>query len=354
MKKFFTLLSLQGIISMKFLSNLTLIIGLFLVYSPSQAMIVRSSCLLRNTGRLQNRLVILHDKHAFDPNELIKRGHISDMRTLISTVAENPKTTPFFVEISEEHKRPERLANFVESPSNIAIKLALENNMKYGNIKFVPFDNRNHYDFWMRDMLWQTDQFIQAIQHNYQFPSDFHHVTAENFLEHLNSRYAATAESIEASSLPLSIKQQNHAANKQKHEDCHAALNHLLKSYNVSQKQHLFRLISQLSNSEKTQLFVTLTDENNFAVDTSLLNTVLEQSENKPLSVVLAGTCHSTAIEKCLLSQFPEFERDVSSSMLLPDLKADSLWNIQWPKDIPDHFMNKNTEQFITMNHANE
>jgi hypothetical protein len=331
---------------------ITITMGLCLIYTNSQAMIVAASCLKRmgptKMGRpTKNKLLILHDKHAFDPDDLVKRGHIDDMRKLISSLENSKETVPFLVEISELHKSPERLNNMIESPSNVAIKLALENKMRYGSINFIPFDDRKHYDIWMRDMLWQTDQFTQAIRQNYQFPSDFYNITTENFLAHLDSRYNSTLESID--NLPVSqiIKKQNYDTNKQKYKDSCILLNQLLKSYKVNSEQHLFNLIAQLNDSERTQLFLTLNEEYNFALDINLLNNVLQQSEDHPLSILLAGAYHSNIIEKRLLSQFPDFEKDLSSSMSLQDLKVDNLSHIEWPKQVPDNFMNENMKRFL-------
>jgi hypothetical protein len=334
---------------MKFLSHqlraIITTIGLSLIYSPSQAMIVASSCLKRFVPR-HNKLIVLYDKHAFHPDEA-KSTHVNDMKKFINELTKNKHHIPFLVEIGESHQDSTRLSNMVESPSNVAIRLALENKMKYKNINFIPFDIRKHPDTWMRDMLWQTDQFAQALKQNYPFPPQFHSLTSDHFLEHLDDRYHSTQETIENLPVSSTIKKEYYDTNKQKYTDAHLLLNSLLKKYNIKNNQHLFNLITRLNDSEKTRLFLNLTEENNYALDTNLLSTILQKSNDHPLSVLLAGAYHSNNIEKYLVKEFA-FEKDPLSSMTLPDLKVNDLTHIQWPKNVPDNFMNKNMELFVS------
>lgn len=239
----------------------------------------------------------------------------------------------------------------MDSPSTMVTKLALKNKMKYRNITFIPVDNRNYYDFFMRDMLWQTDQFAYAINNNYAFPSCFYNIASENYLAHLEDRYQTTRESIENSVVNQEMKKQHFTEQRQKYQDSYNILNELLKTHNIERKQHIFHLIKKLNISEKNRLFLALNAEHNFAMDTNLLNNVLEQSEKHSLSVLLTGALHTNTIEKCL-SQLPEFKKDLVSSMTLPDLKMNDLNNIQWPQHVPSHFMNPNMQKFIQ--HINE
>lgn len=329
-------------------TTISLLSLLLLTHFNTQSMIVGSSCLKRSIGKINNKLVILYDKHAFDTSDAIKTGHNDDMLELINTTSQSQKTVPFLLEISEAHKDPVRLQNMVLSPGNIAIKTALNNNMKYKNINFISFDNRTNHDFLMRDMLLQTDEFVQAIKQNYKFPSDFYNITAQNFLQHIATRHNANTNAIDNLAADQNVKNQYKTLNKQKYEDCHKKISTLLKTYNVDDKRHLINLITRLDNIEKKQLFIALLEENCFAVDMNLLEKTLTLSEKHPLSIINAGSYHSHNIEQRILSHFPGFKKDVSSSMSLPDLKLDSLCTIQYPTHVPNHFMNNNTKSFIS------
>src|SRR5436190_2216885 len=129
----------------------------FLTSVELYPMVLAVSCLKRLTGRNRNRIVLLHQQHALDHGTTIKKGHIDDMFKLMNVSAKNPNRVPFVVGISEADRDPQRLKNVVQSPAQVAIKTALDNNMKYESIDFMSFDNRVHLDFWIRDMLVQRN-----------------------------------------------------------------------------------------------------------------------------------------------------------------------------------------------------
>ncbi len=335
------------------LTQMTIVTALILAWSPQyHAMIVGTTCLNRHINKANShKLVLLYDQHALDSNDPINGGHVENMRTLVDVLKNKEKSVPFLVEISERQKNDVSQQKMPPSPSNLAIKLAFDNDMRYGNINFVSFDTRKHCDYWMRDMLCQRAQFSQAIAQNFSFPPHFYTVTAETFLNHLKSRHDSVIDSIKGLPVPPNIKEQDYTVSKKKYENCNTIINHLLKAYNINHKQHFFNLIAQLKHSEVENLLTTVLEEQSFFIGINLLDITLKFSQENPLCVVLAGVCHANTLEKRLLSQFQGFEKDYLSSMTLPDLKADDFSHIQLPKNVPDNFMNKKMRQCIGIDH---
>lgn len=326
------------------IATLTLI-----TYWPqTQAMILTTSCLKRHvTPKITNKLVLLYDRHALlgDP---ISMNHVRDMKLLVNTLTKRKDSFPFFVEIAEAHKDPSRQNNMELSPSNFVIQLALNNNMRYKNINFIPFDSRNNSDFFVRDMILQTNEFAQAINNKYPFNDDFYTITAENFLNQLNIRHKSVINSIEQLPVSSVIKNQDHSTSKTLYANCYTTILALLKKYNVdSHKEHIFNLIFQLNNAEINALFLTLTKENCFSLDINLLKEILKNSKDHSLCILLAGSYHSNNIEKRLMSHYEGFEKDLESSMTLPGLTFDNLSSMHPTTNIPDNFMNKNMERFL-------
>lgn len=326
-------------------NKIIIIIGLF-IWSKSQAMIVSTTCLTLNN---KNKVILLYDRHALSDGDSIKSGHVNDMKTFINALTENKETVPFFVEISEKQTDLENYSNLPLSPSNVAIALALNSKMQYKNITFMPFDLRKHCDYLMRDMLLQTDQFIQALNQNYEFPAHFYDVTPKKLLRHLQTRSNAIAKKINQLPICQTTKDQDYAISKKRHDDCVEIISRLLKSHSANDKTHFISLIAKLTNTEKEELMITLLEEQCFSVDINLLNDIIKKSQANPLCVVLAGAYHSNNMEKRLLSQFKGFEKDVLCSMTLPGLKVDNLFNVEWPTIVPNNFMNKELMQFITI-----
>jgi len=329
--------------------KIIIIIGL-LVWSKSQAMIVGTTCLTLND---KNKVVLLYDRHAVSDDDSIISGHVNDMKTFINALTENKEIVPFFVEISERQTDLKDHSNLPLSPSNVAIGLALNSKMQYKNITFIPFDLRKHCDYWMRDMLLQTNQFVQALNKNYEFPAHFYDVTPKELLRHLQTRSNAIAKKINQLPICQIAKDQDYAINKKRHNDCVEIINRLLKSHSANDKTHFIYLIAKLTHAEKNELMIKLSEEQCFSVDISLLNNVVTLSQKNPLCVILAGAYHSNNIEKRLLSQFQGFEKDVACSMTLPGLKLNDLFNIKWPTLVPNNFINEWLMHFITTGTTN-
>ncbi len=332
------------------LSKIVTLTVISFISIESQAMIIGGSCLKRNKT---NKLVILYDKHAFDHSDTIKKGHVNDIQKIINITSKNPQPVPFLLEISEAHKNPDRLKNMIDSPGNIPVKIALNNNMKYGNINFIAFDNRAETDFWVRDMLLQENEFSHAIEEGFKFPSSFYNITAATVLNHLDSRQYYNINTIDNLPTNQNIKDQYKTSNHQKNRNCHQIISTLLKKYNVDQdRHHFFNLITQLNNTEKKQLFKILTEEHSFTVDMNLLHKTIDVSDKHSLSIIHAGSFHSHSTEQKILNHFPGFEKDTSSSLSLPDLQInnDDLY-IQYPSYVPDNFMHQNMKSFISNTH---
>jgi len=328
--------------------KIVIIIGL-LVWSKSQAMIVGTTCLTLND---KNKIVLLYDRHALSDDDSIRSGHVNDMKTFINALTENEETVPFFVEISECHKDPIRrnnVNNMALSPSNVATLLALNNEMRYKNIEFSPFDSRKHCDYFMTEMMMDTDQFIQALNQDYAFPAHFYDITPEYLLKHLQDRLILTIKEINQLPVCQTTKDQDYAISKKRHDDCVEIISRLLKSYSANDKTHFIYLIEKLTNAEKNEFAMKLLEEQCFSVDINLLNDIIKKSQVNPLCVVLAGAYHSNNIEKRLLSQFSGFKKDVVCSMTQPGLKLDDLFNLKWPTLVPNNFINEKLMQFITI-----
>ena len=319
-------------------------IGLCFAYLPSQAMIVNTSCLKDSSTK--NKTVLFFDRHALNPNHSIKKSHVDDMHKLIAILANRDKPVPFLIEFGEAHKTPERLRNMMPSPAHMVTNLALKNNMQYGSITFIPFDDRKECDLFVRDMLKETALFAQAIEQKYPFPPQFRTITGDSFLEHLGDRYHSTKQAIDKLPVSPAIKKEYKTTHEQKYTKAYVTLDRLLKKYAITSDRHLFNLIVQLNPSEKIELFLATSEEQNNALDTNLLNIVLQQSKNHPLSIVLAGANHCHAVEN-FLTQFTEFKKDIASSTPFANPTLDDLATGKWLENVPHHFMNKKIEQFI-------
>lgn len=337
-------------------SKIIIAIGLFIIHTQSQSMIVGATCLKRYVGNnKQNKLVILYDRHAVNHHE-IKQGHVADVCNLIKIASKNEKPVPYLLEISDIHKDPNALKTMLPCPISTAIAIALTHNMKYGNVNFISFDDRKKCDSLMQAMMLQTDQFVQAMQQGRQLMPDFYTINAENILHLINNRKNTNIKIID--SLPTSqyTKTKYNNINKQKHEKCYATISQLCKAYGIDNDLHLINLVTQLNRAEKNELFAALIEESSFAVDMNLLQKSLIASEQYPLSIVHGGCYHSNNTEQRIMSDFSGFEKDELSSMVLPDLKLelDSLATFEYPKHVPENFMNSNMKQFISINNCRE
>ncbi len=321
---------------------------IFIAHFQSSAMVVSASCLKRCLG--QNKitgLILIGHRHAWEPNQLVNKGHMEDMHKLLSITSNSKYTVPFLVEISEAHKDKTRQANTLDSPENVAIKIALNNNMHYNAINFVPFDHRPDIDFMVRDMIYHFYEIFIEIKRGRKHSDFFYTITTKNFLKHLDKRYEENSSLIQR--LPLTKERQDHylSLNKHNHQECYDKLFPLLEKYNIRQEQHILLLIQELNTTEVTDLYHSLAEENCFSIDINIMQKSLSFSESYPLSIISSGAYHSSNIEKWLLSNSIGFEKDTASSLSLPGFKADSLSTISFPTNAPAQFMNKNMESFI-------
>lgn len=338
------------------LSKIIAVLGLFLMHAQSYTMIVGTSCLKRYVNKnKQNKLVILYDKHALNHDE-IKQGHVEDVCNLIKIASKNEQPVPFLLEISETHKDPNALKHMLPCPISTAIKIALTNNMKYGNVNFISFDNRKNCDSLMQAMMFQTNQFVQAVRQDHKLMPDFYTINAKNFLNHISNRRTANMKTIDSLPTNQHTKTKYNNINKQKYEKCYETLSELCKAYGIENELHLINLIAQLDSVQKSELFNAVTEENSFSVDMNLLQKALMASEQHPLSIIHGGCYHGHNTEQRIMSDFSGFEKDLVSSMVLPDLKLelDSLATFEYPKHVPDNFMNDHMKQFVTINHSKE
>jgi hypothetical protein len=313
-------------------------------------MVLTASCLIRKTVQGNNKLLLLGSRHALS-NKDIKKSHLQDMDKLLKIIGKNPYRVPFLIELCEPQKDPERLKSMLRSPENIAVKLALDSNMKHGNIDFIPIDTRKRYDCWMIDMICYAKYVAQALEHDKNkdaFLPEFYTITGKNLLVHLNTRYVSNIELITSIPASTEIVDKYLRINEQRYKQCRNSLSFLLTVYGIDHNEHIFNLIRKLCYKEITELHFFLAEEHSFTIDMNILQKTLLLSESNPLCIISSGVYHSYTTEKRLLSDFSGFEKDVASSMMLPGMKANSLSTMVYPTAVPYNFMNKDMERFIS------
>ncbi len=330
-------------------NKIIIIMMILFISSQSHAMIVGCSALTHCINNTKNKIVILYDKHAYEYGEE-KKSHVSDMDNLINILIQNKQNISFHVEIGQPHKDPTRLQNMMPSPGNIPIRLALNNNMLYQNITFIPFDIRNDCDHFIRDMILQKNEFVSALSNKYKFPQEFYNITAQHLLSNLDARNKTVNTQINSLPICQTIKDQYHATNTTNYNKCNEIISNFLNKYAIKNTQHLLELIKRLNEKDIENFFCSLASEQCFAVDIHLFNNILQTFQKTNLSIILAGAYHSNAIEKFLLSNVQNIQKDQSSSMTLPDLKVEDIFAIQFPRNVPDNFMNENMKNFININ----
>lgn len=299
-----------------------------------QAMIAGFSFLKRHFDNrpIYHQVIILSDLHALKNDTPIKQTHVHEMNMLIEALTELPNNVPFLIELSERQKD----LKLPKSPGNVPIQLALEHHMHYKNISFISFDTRTHCDYWMRDMLLQTQEFTKAIQENLQLPEHFYEVTAKKFLDHIENRYESTQTIIQE----LPNKEEYSTMSKKWYDVCRRKIEDLLILYRCNNQQHMFQLITKLNQNQKNELYITLLEENTFSIDIILYRHILQLSQDNPTCVIVAGIYHSNKIEKWLLSR-DDFAKDNSRSMTIPGTQSDNLSCLKLPKNIPISFIPK-------------
>lgn len=337
-----------------------------MICAESRGMIIGLSCLKRPQAAKQikfnalglgkpvvqpNKIVLFYDKAAIGRDE-IKEQHVNGMKVFIEEVTKNKSIIPWVTEISESHQDSVRQANMLATPGNVLVQLALASKMCYKNIQFSSFDLRKNCDMWVRDMILQPEVFGPLFDQGHQFPPSFYQITVENFLAHLYKRHSETADLIEKLPISDESKQEYHSFSKKRYDDSTAIIDELSRESKKithvggQSKEHFFNLIRPFRRANNVELFFILHKENTFFVHLVLFQQMLHLSETNPLTIAYAGAYHSNNVEKALWSL--GFEKD-NCSMELDGLKMDDLEDIQYPSNVPDHFMNRGIKKFIAI-----
>lgn len=315
------------------LSHFLFAVLVFSFSSGIQSMTVGLSCL--KDPRSGKKRVIIYDHHvnlsvdgAYDQERA--QAHANQIRIFLQELIERAAKVSYHIELSHWTERmiQEGRGPDFNTPLNVAVKCALENQKRLKNITFIPFDVRKDIDFWIREMALNKDQFLMALKTHFPLPEDSF-ITVHSYVAHMENRRKAV-ELLE-NKLPASLINQI----KEKNEQSYIRLKEYIEAICAHQKidhaQHILNIL--LMNTD--ECYAHFVGEQCSHVDVTLINNVLEDEND--LSIVHGGSYHCEQLDQALkavgfVDAFPE--QDLKNG-----LKATSLFDLRIPQEVPINFL---------------
>ncbi|MFA6066111.1 MAG: zinc finger MYND domain-containing protein [Candidatus Babeliaceae bacterium] len=306
------------------------IVGLycFLVVTTPTCCVVVGFTGLENGSK---KVAIMFDKHDMEQEDGITRAHGKEIETLLERLQKNGPEKTFYV----EHPVNSPIFGVAGNDTiHIPIKKALAYNWQQNFTEYQTFDKRTDADFWIRDIVLQTQQFQDAVAQKYNFPASFYDVTVDNYLKNLDSKMQESQQIITHFDDSL---QKDFTEQLKVYDVAKNMLAHIVKKPKFSTATHFLDIVGNMFLQEKTDMFVTLTAAQSVMLDLTLLDKVIKNSSATDNVIVYAGGLHAQKLETNLMTM--GFKDVFVSRNLKAGLKVDDLAHIEYPKNISPTFV---------------
>ncbi|MEX0940860.1 MAG: zinc finger MYND domain-containing protein [Candidatus Babeliales bacterium] len=312
-------------ISFHVLLLFTSYLGFIISSSSLLSVVVGISCLENKS--LSQKIILLHDKHenASDRSEDETKQHQRELSEFIAALVKHSNKSSFFIEFPYKTKNFKSTYN--NSTIHVPIKDAIAHDMEHASIEYCSFDERNEGDFWVREMLTNTEGVAQALKNGCQIPEEFNKTSIESYLDSLQIQEKIASEIIKK--LPNEL-QKIVFEKLDFYKSVNSFISYQVKNKNMNNELHFFYLVKALQPDLKAQLFINISYAQSVVSDLSLLHKILN-NKNKFL-VVCAGAFHTYNLEKHLLVNGFEIYANKDQKN---GLNAEYLSNIIWPSKIP-------------------
>lgn len=265
------------------------------------------------------KIVTIHDRHDGDTKRPQIPLHQNELNQFIAALSKKTQKSTFYIEYP--HKAPTFKGTLDHYTVHVPIKDALAHDMHHGSIEYKTFDEHTEADYWVREILYNTQPVLEAIKNNHPMPQSFKALSIKAYLDTIQEHEKSCQGLIKL--LPSEL----HEYANQKlalYKTITNIIEEHLKIQKLNREDHIVKLAALLSSYPLNKLMLQM---HTIHSDMVLLHSVL--NDKNPLIIVHGGAFHTQNLEKILAKV--GFRPAFPDRNLAEGLDAHDLLNITWP-----------------------